>query len=179
MEKELLIKALRYCGDCKNICTEIENCGYYGKKYFCQNALLNDAADALEAAEKRIAELEKQEPTEKQVVDYCHKRCFVVVDGELFQRMKKTFSQLPKEGEWMFSRGDGKTCVDGWTCSACGNSFHTNVTYFEEYHYCPNCGAKMDGETEYANTYSLGKIEMPKGAIEQIIADGERKDGEG
>ena len=52
-----LIMALRYCGDVKNICTEIENCGYYGKKYFCQNALLNDAADALEAAEKRIAEL--------------------------------------------------------------------------------------------------------------------------
>ena len=57
-----LIKALRYCGDGKNICTEIENCGYYGKKYFCQNALLNDAADALEAADKRIAELEAQMP---------------------------------------------------------------------------------------------------------------------
>ena len=57
----------KYCADCPMIalsdrgmiclCTEIENCGYYGKKYFCQNALLNDAADALEAAEKRIAEL--------------------------------------------------------------------------------------------------------------------------
>lgn len=51
-------------------------------------------------------------------------------------------------GEWIFSRGDGKTCVDGWTCSACGNSFHTNVPYFEEFHFCPNCGAKMDGERE-------------------------------
>ena len=53
-----------------------------------------------------------------------------------------------KHGEWVFSRGDGKTCVDGWTCSACGNSFHTNVPYFEEFHYCPNCGAKMDGEVK-------------------------------
>ncbi len=53
-----------------------------------------------------------------------------------------------KYGEWIFNRGDGKTCVDGWTCSACGNLFHTNVPYFEEFHYCPNCGARMQKRAE-------------------------------
>ena len=43
--------------------------------------------------------------------------------------------------------------------------------------YCAD-GERKDGETEKCNTYSLGKIEMPKDAIEQIIKDGERKDGE-
>lgn len=103
-----LIKALRKCG--KASADRCWDCDYYDREPLCESALANDAADALEAADKRIAEME---------------------------------AQLPKEGEWMFSRGDGKTCVDGWTCSACGNSFHTNVPYFEEYHYCPNCGANM------------------------------------
>ena len=64
-----------------------------GKGLYCNiPKLIADAADALEAADKRIAELEKQEPTEKQVVDYCHKRCLVIVEEELFHRMKSTFS---------------------------------------------------------------------------------------
>ena len=64
MEKELLIKALRYCADKDKICTEQTNCGYYGKAFFCQDELMLDAADALEAAEQRIADLEAQLPKE-------------------------------------------------------------------------------------------------------------------
>ena len=132
-----LIKALRYCADVDKICTEQTNCGYYGKGFFCQEVLLRDAADALEAAEKRIEELE---------------------------------AQLPKDGYWI----GVNPMVDTEQCSICGWNI---VTYEFESNYCPNCGAKMDGDTENANTYSLGKIEMPKDAIEQIIKDGERKDG--
>ena len=72
-------------------------------------------------------------------------------------------------GEWIFNGRFAE--LNHYACSNC------NRTEFRMSDYCPNCGAKMDGETEYANTYSLGKIEMPKGAIEQIIADGERRDG--
>lgn len=34
-------------------------------------------------------------------------------------------------------------------CSVCGR-YHTTpyMYYFDEYHYCPSCGAKMDGGTD-------------------------------
>lgn len=41
---------------------------------------------------------------------------------------------------------------------------------------CPNCGARVDGATEYVSTYSLGKIPVPNGAIKQIIEDGKEQD---
>ena len=112
------------------------------------NEVLNRAADALEAEEKRIAELEKQEPTEKQVVDYCHKRCLVIVEEELFHRMKSTFSLLPKEGEWISD-------YDGFEydvrCSVCGEEalIKEGGSHDHAYsHYCPNCGAKMIGAND-------------------------------
>ena len=46
-------------------------------------------------------------------------------------------------GNWIFEKGDGRTCVDGHICSVCKTSYHTKVPYFAEYKYCPNCGAKM------------------------------------
>ena len=50
-------------------------------------------------------------------------------------------------GKWRFEIGDGKTCVDGWVCSACNCGFHTNVPYFEGFNFCPNCGADMREES--------------------------------
>ena len=51
----------------------------------------------------------------------------------------------PKQrtGHWIFEEGDGKTCFDGYVCSACNKSFHTHVPYFAEYEFCPHCGADM------------------------------------
>ena len=109
-----------------------------GENYFV--TLLHDAADALEAADKRIEQLEKQEPTEKQVVDYCRKRCLVIVEEELFHRMKSTFSQLPKEGEWIML--DPKNFIE--MCSRCRYTAYT----VNRPHYCPNCGAKMKGAND-------------------------------
>ena len=71
MEKELLIKALRYCAG-------HEGCDYYIAKDCprestwvcgadCEQILMLDAADALEAAEKRIAEIEAQLPKQPTV----------------------------------------------------------------------------------------------------------------
>ena len=61
-------------------------------------------------------------------------------------RIAELEAQMPKKGEWIFEKGDGTTCVDGWICTACRKSFHTHVPYFDEFRYCPNCGAKMDGK---------------------------------
>lgn len=48
-----LVKALRYCTNEDNVCTQEKNCGYYGKGFFCQDSLMNDAAAAIEALPKR------------------------------------------------------------------------------------------------------------------------------
>ena len=53
-----LIKALRICG--KASADRCWKCDYYDREPWCESALANDAADALEAADKRIAELEAQ-----------------------------------------------------------------------------------------------------------------------
>ena len=50
-------------------------------------------------------------------------------------------------GRWRFEEGDGETCAEGWVCSACGCGFHTHVPYFEDFNFCPNCGADMMEES--------------------------------
>ena len=145
------IKALRYCA-------QHEGCDYYIAKDCprgdtwvcgadCEQILMIDAADALEAADKRIAELEAQEPTEKQVVDYCHKRCLVIVEEELFQRMKATFSLMPKRGEWIEKwrfKTDGTPFhkIGDMECSVCHGDMLGR--YYSK--YCPHCGALLRGE---------------------------------
>ena len=73
MNNTELIKALRYCA-------EHEGCNYYIAKDCprestwvcgadCEQILMQDAADALEAADKRIAELEAQLPKEGEWIE--------------------------------------------------------------------------------------------------------------
>lgn len=50
-----------------------------------------------------------------------------------------------RHGRFVFEKGDGKTCLDGWICTACKFDYHTNVPYFADFKYCPTCGARMDG----------------------------------
>ena len=62
--KEELIKALRRCG--KAGTDRCWNCSYYDREPWCEAALVNDAADALEVAEQRIAEIDRQAITPAQ-----------------------------------------------------------------------------------------------------------------
>lgn len=82
---------------------------------------------------------------------YC-KKCihYAVCDGDADKSERCLFfAEEPKQGEWKWCEGDGKTCTDGWICTSCGHGFHTKVPYFREYNFCPNCGAKMkEGEAE-------------------------------
>jgi predicted RNA-binding Zn-ribbon protein involved in translation (DUF1610 family) len=106
-----LIKALRHCverncTDCRYDCQYVEqDTGACLHEY-----LISDAADALEAAEQRLAELE---------------------------------AQLPKEGEWI-ELSDRNERKYSHICSNC-HRFNIHEGEIEFYHYCPNCGAKMDG----------------------------------
>ena len=106
-----LIKALRCevdCGDCAYF--RGHSCDIWG--------MMCDAADALEAAEKRIAELEAQMPKE----------------GEWIESNTR-----PRSAQFYCSVCN-RTCYDiqptrdkAWT-KRC------------RYHYCPNCGCAMGGE---------------------------------
>lgn len=44
-------------------------------------------------------------------------------------------------GRWTVKEG----LIENAICSNCGRHFQA---YYEEYHYCPRCGAKMDLEDE-------------------------------
>ena len=121
-----------------------------GKGLYCNiPKLMADAADALEAADKRIDGLQK-------LVDINTERCEALRkqlrdSHESYEKhINELEAQLPKEGEWIDLFGHD------YKCSVCGEWYRMDGTpEQEDMNYYPNCGAKMDG------------------------ADGERKDGEG
>lgn len=52
-------------------------------------------------------------------------------------------------GEWEDKEVIHKRCIEEWQsarCSACGK-YHTTpyMYYFDDFKFCPNCGARMDG----------------------------------
>lgn len=138
MTNEGLIVALLECENC-NVCSIADDgdCPFGGR-----NALEVAAADALEAAEKRIAQLEedlKTREAEREVMQDTIKICEEAAD-----RYK---AQLPKEAEWITTRTENH---DGEIyCSACDYDAPTEGDYRQvKTNYCPNCGARMKGEQE-------------------------------
>lgn len=45
-------------------------------------------------------------------------------------------------GWWNITKG----MIENAVCSNCGRHFQS---YYEAYHFCPNCGAKMDGGSDH------------------------------
>jgi hypothetical protein len=60
-------------------------------------------------------------------------------NAELQRTIKSLQAQIPKRGEWM--RADLPDAMTN-KCSLCG------YEVWDEYRYCPNCGAKMKGEND-------------------------------
>ena len=50
--------------------------------------------------------------------------------------------QRVKRGEW-----EKKSSVGVFRCSLCQHIFMLGADEIDEYHFCPKCGARMDGET--------------------------------
>ena len=53
-------------------------------------------------------------------------------------------AQEVKHGKWEQCFEDFREQIEGDKCSACG--FEHYGSSVSHYHYCPNCGARMDGE---------------------------------
>ena len=72
------------------------------------------------------------------------------IDKEIIDSMKTLSAILPTErtGHWIEKEDfNGDTYYD---CSECGESFclMDGTPTDNLYNYCPNCGARMDGDTE-------------------------------
>ena len=125
-----------------------------GENYFV--TLLHDAADALEAADEKIADCVAAIDALDDSND-----AYIKENERLKKRTADLEAQLPKEGEWIMDENphDGDC-----RCSACLvaiDAMHernhgllnalTGGKWWKFYRYCPNCGAKMkganDGET--------------------------------
>lgn len=123
-----LIKALRFCG---NYCDE--ECPHF-YDMDCPNQLMIDAADALEAADKRIAELER-------ILKAVQEN-----SGINFRMWQEAEARLPKDGEWICSYPEiepNPMFMYG-ICSKCG--FEQSIS--DKLNYCPNCGARMKTVTD-------------------------------
>lgn len=138
MENTELIKGLRWCADESICCDDFsgEKCPYFDeKKDSCSvDEILHAAADALEAAEKRIAELEAQNELKDGTIT------------AMATDIGKLRAQMPKEGEWIDI--DGTMFAE---CSVCGKRHYGCTTP-----YCDMCGAKMDGERKDNETKLKG-----------------------
>jgi uncharacterized coiled-coil DUF342 family protein len=165
-----LIKALRYCA-------EHEGCDYYIAKDCpredtwvcgadCEQILMRDAADALEAAERlldqnteRCEALRKQlreahESYEKHINELTTKcnQLQAAVDNYK-NRIAELEAQLPREGEWKCSypKIEPNPMFMYGICSICG--FEQSIS--NKLNYCPNCGARMKGEHDGEQTESV------------------------
>lgn len=126
-----LIAALRICGNYADRDGCDEACPYYNDND-CPKRIMCDAADALEAAEKRIADLEADKKTLINVLK--DKSDFHATKDAM--RIAELEAQLPKEGEWIDI--DGTMFAE---CSVCGKRHYGCNTP-----YCDMCGARMRGK---------------------------------
>ena len=138
-----LIKALRNCGngiDCKG-CPYLVS--FADGEHCFRGKIANDAADALEAAEKRIARLEedlKTREAEREVMQDTIKVCEKRI-AEL-----EAVDVVPVvHGEWIETEMGYDDYA--WVCTVCGEPWVLNAGTPSEndMNYCPNCNAKMDG----------------------------------
>ena len=78
------------------------------------------------------------------MIDITHKEIeesdTICIDGIEFQKVK--------HGEWIPHNLKPHPVPWGYDCSVCGEWFVIGMDYILRYHFCPHCGARMDGKDD-------------------------------
>ena len=135
-----LIKALRNCA-CIKSDASCANCEY-ARSTECKWRMIEDAADALEADDEKIADCVAAIDALDDSND-----AYIKENERLKKRIAELEVQIPKEGVWISD-------YDGFEydvrCSVCGEEalIKEGGSHDHAYsHYCPNCGARMQTVT--------------------------------
>ena len=136
-----LIECLRCENENYGDCSLYESdCKYRVGIYCAYRQMMYDAADEIEAADNRIAELETQAAFfDAEKLNYQENIEY------RDERIKELEAQMPKEGEWFKYNNPNYSPFDDsgeylYQCNKCGK------VVIQETNYCPNCGARMKGE---------------------------------
>ena len=68
---------------------------------------------------------------------------------KMLEAMPSADVQPVRHGHWVY--GEDDYGIDGYHCNKCGffvpwDYTHKFINFIEDYHYCPHCNARMDGE---------------------------------
>lgn len=96
---------------------------------------------AIAAIEHRLAEPAYQHTGEDW---YVGMNC---AESELYELPSAQPQRM--RGKWTY--GEDEYGIDGYHCDKCGffvpwDYTHKFIDFIKDYHFCPNCGAKMDEE---------------------------------
>lgn len=146
-KRDKVIKALECCtkkvccyNDIEKECPYWELCGEYEEAFEdCTTALAKDALVLLKAQEPMV--MVGAELTDEELIEKIRKAPIV---------MKPNVDVVPVVHARWIEEETSENTIDEWQSAKCTNcgKYHTvpYLYYFSEYNYCPNCGAKMDGE---------------------------------
>lgn len=73
-----------------------------------------------------------------------HIKMMICMSYQYAQKLIAADVQEIRHGKWEQCFEDWRKQIEGDKCSVCG--FEHYGTSIRHYHYCPNCGAKMDKE---------------------------------
>ena len=68
------------------------------------------------------------------------------INGANFRKVKQHIEEAPdavQHGRWVED-----TAYDNIACTECGHMWNIIDNCTETFNYCPNCGARMDGEED-------------------------------
>lgn len=74
--------------------------------------------------------------------------------AKILEKIKENYALMKadehKKGKWICVHHiENKITYDSWKCAECQHDFNSeeeSMVYFNEYKYCPNCGAEMESE---------------------------------
>ena len=126
------------------------------KRAFSEDTILKLAGQALGITPDRLREL-AQAHKENRVLPEgsgwfvtCSGKKLTVVIEALLSKLPAADVAEVRHGRWDASDRykflDGSTCI---RCTECGAALHLDEYQKYHWHYCPNCGARMDEEDEH------------------------------